>query len=192
MKTKYVIPIVIIILLAIFSMTAFAASTSVAIPDAKGSPGSEATVPVDISGLSNAGALSIGITYDSTIINISRVEKGELAKNSLFDANMSRPGILVIGVVNADGIDGSGRIATMIFNVVGKLGDTSDITLERVAFNDADTYVDIPVDLTSGTFTVAEEVGLSWAIIGGIIAAVVVILAAVVLVLRRRKTTAKA
>jgi hypothetical protein len=183
---------IIIILLAIFSMTAFAASTSVAIPDAKGSPGSEATVPVNISGLSNAGALSIGITYDSAIISIGRVEKGELAKNSLFDANMSRPGILVIGVVNADGIDGSGRIATIIFDVVGKLGDTSDMTLERVAFNDADTYVDIQVDMKSGTFTVAEKSGmlLSWTVIGIIIAAVVVIAVATVLVMRRRKAKA--
>jgi hypothetical protein len=175
------------ILLVLFTAIASAATTSLSVSDAQGSPESTVKVPIRITGASNVGAMEIVLTYDSTVLSVTGVEKGALVKNSLFDSNRDTPGIVAIGVADTNGINGDGSVANISFNVVGKIGDTSPLTLETAQLNDVTTYIDILVSKTSGTFTVAESGGLSGSVIGGIIAAVVILILAVVVLSRRRK-----
>lgn len=193
MKTKYIMPILMMIVLALFASSVLAASTSLTVNDTSGSPGSTVEVPLNLAEAANIGAMDIVLTYDSSVLGVSSVEKGELTQNSLFQSNTVVPGIIAIGIADTGGINGDGSVAVITFNVVGELGDTSPLTLESVKTNDVDTLFDIPVTITSGTFTVAEEVieegvPLIPIVIG--IVAVVVILIVVFVVLRRRKKVA--
>jgi hypothetical protein len=181
--------IVAIILFALFAGVASAATTSVTVSDTKGSPGSTVKVPINITGASNVGAIDIVLTYNSNVLSVTGAEKGAITKNSLFDSNKGTSGIVAMGVADTGGINGDGSIANISFNVIGKVGDTSPLKLERVALNDVNSHIDILVTLASGTFTVQEKSGmpLSWTVIGIIIAAVLVILVAILLFARRRK-----
>jgi len=187
LKTKCLIGTLAAILLVLFTAIAAAATTSLSVSDAQGNPESTVKVPIKITGASNVGAIEIVLTYDSTVLSVTGVEKGALVKNSLFDYNKDTPGIVAIGAADTNGINGDGSVANISFNVVGKIGDTSPLTLETAQLNDVNTYIDILVSKTSGTFTVAQRGGLGWAAIGGILAAVVILILAVVVLSRRRK-----
>ena len=193
MRIKYTIPVLIVIVLALSASVVLAATTSLTVNDANGSPGSTVEVPLNIAGASDVGAMQIVLTYNSSVLSVSSVEKGELTENSMLESNKAVPGILAIGIADTDGINGDGVLAVMMFSVIGELGDTSPLTLETVEANDVDTLLEIPTTVTSGTFTVTETVteegGPSSSLIIGIIAAVVILIA-VFVVLRKRKKVA--
>jgi hypothetical protein len=190
MRKKY-IRLVVVLALALLVGTASAASTSLSIGDSSGSPGSTVEVPINIAGASNIGSMDIVLTYDSSVLGVSSVGKGELTKNSMLQSNADTPGIIAIGIADTDGINGDGSVAVITFNVLGELGSTSPLTLYSAKANDVNTLVDILITKTSGTFMVTEKVvtekGITLSpVLIGIVALVLVLVVAIV-ALRRRK-----
>lgn len=185
MRKKY-IRLVVVLALALLVGTASAASTSLSIGDSSGSPGSMVEVPINIAGASNIGSMDIVLTYDSSVLGVSSVGKGELTKNSMLQSNTDVPGIIAIGIADTDGINGDGSVVVVTFNVLGELGSTSSLTLYSAKANDVDTLVDILITKTSGTFMVTEKgITLSPVLIG--IVALVLVLVVAIVALRRRK-----
>jgi hypothetical protein len=160
MRIKYATLILVMTVLALSACGGGApdttgATTSLAVFDCSGSPGSTVAVPLDIRGASNVGAISIVLTYDPSVIGVSEVVEGDLTGNSMLAYESAVPGILCISTADADGINGDGSLAVILFSVIGELGDTSPLTLETFEANHFDTLLEIPTSVTSGTFKVA-------------------------------------
>ena len=60
-------------------------------------------------------------------------------------------------IADAKGIDGSGDVAIVTFDIVGQQQDDSALTLEQVAAHDATSLVDILSDATAGEYTIKGQ-----------------------------------
>ena len=112
-------------------------------------------VPIELVGASNVGSMHIELVYDPAVLEPLEVNLGALASGALPESNLDTPGRIVIGLISADGISGSGQLAVVTFDVPGQGGETSSLTLENVTAHDADTLGAIQTAVQNGTFAVA-------------------------------------
>ncbi|MCH8925785.1 MAG: hypothetical protein IH924_06550 [Proteobacteria bacterium] len=99
------------------------------------------------------GSLEFVLVYDPAKLEFAQLERGALAGNALIDSNSPRPGRLWAGIVDVDGINGSGSVAVVKFRVREDAGGTMSLILEDIAAFDADTLVDIVTATTPGRFS---------------------------------------
>ncbi len=116
----------------------------------------ELNVAVNLEGAKNVGSISLGLTYDSTVLKAADVKLGDMAGNAMLEYNLTNPGQVVIGIIDSSGIEGDGSVAVISFNVVGEKG-TSTLGLTEVLTHDATTLVDIINTKTDGQVDVASE-----------------------------------
>lgn len=115
----------------------------------------DVVVPINVQGASNVGSISIEMAYDSTVLEATGVESGELASNAMMEFNIDNPGLVVIGIVDSSGINGDGAVAEVGFNVIDSEG-TSSLSLDIVKTHDAESLIDI-INETSGGSFIAED-----------------------------------
>ncbi len=87
------------------------------------------------------------------MLEFASMELGLLAGSALIDSNASRPGRIWAGIIDAEGINGSGPVAVVTFRVLGQASGVLPLTLEDIAAFDANTLVDIIATTTPGRFT---------------------------------------
>ena len=116
-----------------------------------GKPDKEVDVAVNLQNASNVGSLQIGISYDASVLQVMQVEAEELGENALIESNTDNPGVIVIGIVDSSGINGSGSVVSISFTVLEKDG-SSYLTIENATAHDVNTLVDLPTTLTQGNF----------------------------------------
>ena len=109
----------------------------------------------------NVGSLEFVLVFDPAKLEFAQLERGVLAGNALIDSSSPGPGRLWAGIVDVDGIDGSGSVAVVKFRVKAGAGGTMSLTLESIAAYDADSFVDIVTETTPGRFTVSSLAPLS-------------------------------
>ena len=146
------------------------AATDVGVNDASGDYGTTVDVPINVSSTSNIGAIDISLTYNPAVISPT----GVVANGTLISAtdlianNTATSGIVNVSVASLSGINGTGSIAVIQFNVVGSGGATGPLTLSTVDAYDLDSptyneggnctgYAEISVTSTNGTFTATGE-----------------------------------
>ena len=117
-----------------------------------GKPDKEVDVAVNLQNASNVGSLQIEISYDASVLQAIKVEAEELGKNALIEFNLDKAGIIIIGIVDSSGINGSGSVASVSFDVLEK-DSASSLIIKNVTAHDVDTLVDLPTTLTQGNFT---------------------------------------
>ena len=120
-----------------------------------GKPDKEVDVAVNLQNASNVGSLQIEISYDASVLQVMQVEAEELGENALIESNLDNPGGIVIGIVDSSGINGSGPVVSITFDVLEKDG-SSYLTIENATAHDVNTLVDLPANLTQGEFTAGE------------------------------------
>ena len=116
----------------------------------------ELEFPIQVEGASNVGSVAIELTYDSSVLEVTTIEAGELASNAMFEYNALIAGRVLIGIVDSSGIDGDGAVAKVSFNVIDDEG-TSAITLQNIEAADADTLVDILTETSEGSYEAATQ-----------------------------------
>jgi len=136
------------------STAAAQAGLTVKVGEVSGAPGQRAEVPIEVMEASNVGSLHIELVYDPAVLQPVEVKNGALAGGAFLDKNLNIPGRVVLGLITTQGINGNGEIAVVVFDVPGKDGATSALTLENVRANDATTLADIPTAVENGTFRV--------------------------------------
>jgi len=181
MKKECIISILMIFLLS-FTVNA-APSTSVSVKDVSGSNGSVVEVPISVAGASGIGSLDIVLTYNSSVLNVYEVKKGELTRDSLLNSNSETPGIIAIGIADSNGLSRDGTIAIIAFKVAGKPGDTSQLSLDSANANEINDLIDVPISRTSSAFTVVEA-GMAWKTI--IILFMALFIIVVIIVVKKR------
>ena len=117
--------------------------------------GKEAKIPINLEDASDVGSLQIEITYDASVLQVAQVEAGDLGKNALIESNQDNPGIIIIGLVDSSGINGSGSVVSISFDVLEK-DSTCSLIIKNVTAHDVNTLVDLPTSLTQGNFDAGD------------------------------------
>ena len=141
--------------LCLLAIAAPAAGLSLSIADASGSTGSTVDVPVMAQDARNIGALDIGIMYDPGVLSVVSVEKGSLVRG-MFVSNAKTPGIITLGIVDTEGMTGTGPVAVVRFRVAGAAGTESPLEFLEVLAYDLTSQDPLAVTRNDGTFTVTE------------------------------------
>jgi len=127
--------------------------TVVSIPDATVGPGEEVTLPIDITDITDVGAINIWLSYDSSIFTIpdggiAAGDMGDLAASSIDNTS---------GIAKMTWFDVYGQTGSFVFaNVTLKAGTTTgSCTLDIQVQELVDTsYNSIPYTEDDGVFTV--------------------------------------
>ena len=129
------------------------ATPTVAPPPPTAAAPASVDVPIHLTGAANVGSLEFVLVYDPEVLQVANVAPGALANSAVIGSNAVAPGRVWVGVADARGIDGSGAVATVTFDVVGRQKGSSPLTLEQIAAHDATSLLDILSDATAGEYT---------------------------------------
>jgi hypothetical protein len=119
------------------------------------------SVPILATRANNVGSLEFVLVYDPAKLELAQVERGLLSGDALIDSSSPGPGRLWAGIIDIDGMDGSGPVAVVKFKVRDNVGGTMPLSLESISAYDANTLVDILTTTTPGEFTGAGLTPLS-------------------------------
>ena len=119
------------------------------------------SVPVLATRANNVGSLEFVLVYDPAKLELAQVERGLLSGDALIDSSSPGPGRLWAGIIDINGMDGSGPVAVVKFKVRDNVGGTMPLSLESISAYDANTLVDILTTTTPGEFTGAALTPLS-------------------------------
>lgn len=119
------------------------------------------SVPVLATRANNVGSLEFVLVYDPAKLELAQVERGLLSGDALIDYSSPGPGRLWAGIIDINGLDGSGPVAVVKFKVRDNVGGTMPLSLESISAYDANTLVDILTTTTPGEFTGAGLTPLS-------------------------------
>lgn len=119
---------------------------AVDLPDIISAPGKEVVVPVRIANIADKGIISyeFDLKYDPSVlqplsepVNI----EGTISRGLFTVVNAERPGWLRVVVYGPMPIDTDGVLLDLRFTAVGAPGSSSQLTWERVIFNDGGTLL---------------------------------------------------
>ncbi|MCH9018380.1 MAG: hypothetical protein IIB89_11550 [Chloroflexi bacterium] len=119
------------------------------------------SIPILATRAKNVGSLEFVLVYDPAKLEFAQLERGLLAGDALIDSSSPGPGRLWAGIIDINGMDGSGPVAIVKFKVRDNAGGTMLLTLENIAAFDANTLVDILTTTTPGEFSGAGATPLS-------------------------------
>ena len=114
------------------------------------------SVPILATRAANVGSLEFVLVYDPAKLEFAQVERGLLSGDALIDSSSSEPGRLWAGIIDMQGINGSGPVAVVKFRVRDGVSGAMPLSLEGIAAFDANTLVDIVTGTTAGEFNVTE------------------------------------
>jgi hypothetical protein len=77
-------------------------------------------MPIVLDGAQNIAGIEIEFHYDPEMVQVEEVTQGKLISDFFFEENISRAGVIKIVAVGANGVSGSGEIATIIFKPLKK------------------------------------------------------------------------
>jgi hypothetical protein len=123
---------------------------------AAAAPAKVISVPILATRAANVGSLEFVLVYDPAKLEFAQVERGLLSGDALIDSSSSEPGRLWAGIIDMQGINGSGPVAVVKFRVRDGVSGAMPLSLESIAAFDANTLVDIVTGTTAGEFNVTE------------------------------------
>ena len=149
--------VVIISMMILATVPALASAATVSVGDAT-TVGSTVTVPINVAGAPDIGAMAITLTYDSSVLSATGVSKGAITSDALLitegtinssggisdtdNETVWNYGAIIgdttdnrvnISMISTGGFSGDGTIATITFGVVGS--GTTSLTLTEVLAN---------------------------------------------------------
>ena len=133
--------------------TAFEAS-SIFVNNVSGMYGAKVKIPMNISSVAKIGSLDIVFGYDSDVLSLVKIRKGDLTENSSMVLNTDTAGTVKIALADASGFSGNGSAVILECMVWGQPGDTGDLMLDMVEAHEFNTSLEIPVMKRNGMFTV--------------------------------------
>ncbi|AQT68718.1 Thermophilic serine proteinase precursor [Anaerohalosphaera lusitana] len=108
----------------------------ISLPEAVGDYGTIVTVPLTLADVQGLLAASCTIEYDSSILNISSVNKGGLIPDWSFTANTATAGEIRISTAGAASVSDTGDLAVIKFEIIAPPPATSPLTIHSSVLND--------------------------------------------------------
>lgn len=128
--------------------------------------GDRITLAVEVDGATDLYAYGFEIDYDPTVLAYVSAAEGNLLKlngaTTAFNVALQNgeQGALIVGnarLVNPPtGVDGSGKLIDIVFDVIGNNGSDCDISFASSSYL-SDSSEDIPAQFTSSTITVGAQ-----------------------------------
>lgn len=110
-------------------------------------------VPVYLAGAENVGSLEFVLVYEPSVLEVTGVRTGQLARNALIDFSARTSGRLWAGLIDGNGINGDGAVAIISFNVLEPGSTASPLALESIYAYDATTLLDVLAEPSAGSFS---------------------------------------
>ncbi|NQT74317.1 MAG: hypothetical protein HQ553_16365 [Chloroflexi bacterium] len=119
-------------------------------------PGGTVSVPVILENVEDIGSLNFNVTYDSSVINIDRVDKGSLLSGISFVVNPNETGIIRFGFATIDGVSGTGPVGYIVCDAVGSDGSYTPLTISGVEATDSSGNP-VTLQTTNGSVTIDSD-----------------------------------
>lgn len=123
----------------------------VAIADTGASFNGTVIEPITITGVVDMASVDVWLTYDSSVVNVSAINTGDLGV--VMSSIDNTAGIAKINWFSGTGLSGDLDICNVEFKAVGSAGETSGLEIEVKSITDSDANP-IPVVEEDGLFTV--------------------------------------
>ena len=114
-------------------------------------PGDTATVPIIVYNVTDLGASTLTVTYNSSVCTVTDVTAGDFP---MLSKNISVPGLMIISALDMSGHTGDVTFANLEIKAIGSCGETSPL---NISVETLKTYTDIqniPATVSNGTFTI--------------------------------------
>jgi hypothetical protein len=118
--------------------------------------GSTVTIPVWMINANNVANTNFEMTYNASVARPqSTINPGNLIPDALFRGNAQESGIIRVGFAQTSGASGTGTVAYITFDVVGKAGDRTALTLTVTKINNP-SGSDLSIDLIHGEIQIVN------------------------------------
>jgi len=147
----------VLIALSFMSLLATAQTTTISIGNATVSPGNSTILPIMINNVTNVGAANINLSYNPTIVIVTKVINGAFDFTESTINNVT--GITNIGGFQlfSAGLNGNVKLAEFTLQAVGSAGSSSplNIVINSLQTKEANPQP-IPATPVNGTFTISD------------------------------------
>ena len=120
-----------------------------------GTAGGGLGVPIKIENADHVGAISFNLLYDSSVLKVTAVNVGDLAKGSSAQWAIVGTGQLKVVVQNAN-INGDGTLVTVKCKGLNATG-SSTLVIQVLGATSGNTGEDVETQVTDGSLSAADE-----------------------------------
>ena len=120
-----------------------------------GTAGGGLGVPIKIENADHVGAISFNLLYDSSVLKVTAVNVGDLAKGSSAQWAIVGTGQLKVVVQNAN-INGDGTLVTVKCKALNTTG-SSTLVIQVLGATSANTGEDVGTQVTDGSFSASDD-----------------------------------
>ena len=108
-----------------------------ALPNLYAEPNERITATLEISlHQAEVYGVDIAVGYDPTVVAAVSASAGDAAQDFLTESNLNPPGQVRVAMAGVQPITAGGQLLTLVFDVVGELGDTSPLQITAVELNE--------------------------------------------------------
>ena len=113
-------------------------------------------MPILLQKAENVGNMNFTLTYNPSIAEVVRVDRGGLMSGALFQSNPGVPGTIQFGFAATGGVNDSGSVAVVEFRGVGPQGSSTLLTLTTTQ---ADDTAGAPIGISTrfGVLTIEQR-----------------------------------
>ena len=120
-----------------------------------GTGGGGLGVPIKIENADHVGAISFNLLYDSSVLKVTAVNVGDLAKGSSAQWAIVGTGQLKVVVQNAN-INGDGTLVTVKCKALNTTG-SSTLVIQVLGATSGNTGEDVGTQVTEGRYSAADD-----------------------------------
>ena len=117
--------------------------------------GDTATVPIIVYNVTDLGAGTLTVTYNSSVCTVTDVTAGDFP---MLSKNISVPGFVILSVLDMSGHTGDVTFANLEIKAMGSCGETSPLNISVETLKTYTGIQNIPATVSNGTFTVSDIV----------------------------------
>ena len=110
----------------------------------------EYELPILLSSTVPIGSIQFEVICSGSEVTVAKVKKGPLSDDAILEFNSYLPGRTIIGIVNANGIQGEGELVILAVKVKGS-SSSIPIALENVITYSATTLKSLPCETVDGS-----------------------------------------
>jgi hypothetical protein len=128
----------------------------VSLNDQSAVTGSSVTFPITVTNAEELSEASFEISYDPAILKFKGTTIGAISRNGIIEATEIRPGTTIIDFSDTSGVSQNGELITVLFDVIGAEGSSTQIGLVAKDLRNLDNN-NVPVEIIGGNLTVAGK-----------------------------------
>jgi hypothetical protein len=122
--------------------------------------GGAVTVPVSLNHVDALANMNVNIHYDPAVVRPARdAARGNIISQALFEANVRDRGVVRLGFAQRDDIRGSGTLAQIPFEAVGRAGTRSPLRVEVIMASASAGGRVTPAQLIHGEIVIVNPEG---------------------------------